>query len=155
MHLPLKSETLHWGEYLAKRIQDLCHGRYLPVEVPPTDTYAKHIRLGLVKIHRDINFLASETDHGTVGTRVLCCVHKLHETWNRKCELLEEVKLQPFETRDDNDPTNNRFQISANAFKPKVAKVRKCNGCRDRRMRKLPLHITIGNREFKENRERL
>ncbi len=32
-------------EYLAKRIENLCHRGYLPVEVPAYDNYAKGIHL--------------------------------------------------------------------------------------------------------------
>src|SRR6266403_1590649 len=154
MHLVSKSKILHRREYSAKRIQYLCHGRYLPVEVPPIDTYAKDIRLGPKEIQYYFNSLVNEIEPGNVESQVLCCVHKLHEMWNRKRELLEEVELQLFETRGG-DPTNNRFQISANALELKQAKVRKCNGCRDWRMRELPLHIAIGNRECKSDCERL
>ena len=32
-----KSEVFHRGEHLAERIGNLCHGRYLPVQVPAKD----------------------------------------------------------------------------------------------------------------------
>ena len=66
----------------------------------------------------------------------LCCAHKLHETWDGICELLEESNLQPFEARGG-DPTNYRFQVSADALEPIEAKVRKCIGCRDWHVREL------------------
>jgi hypothetical protein len=73
--------------------------------------------------------------------------------WNGKRELLEESNSQVFEARSC-DPTNNRFQISANASEPEQAKVRKCV-CRDWRMCELPLHITVRNRELKGDLETL
>ena len=37
MNFVRKSEVLHRGEYLAKRIGNLGHGGYLPVEVQAAD----------------------------------------------------------------------------------------------------------------------
>jgi hypothetical protein len=72
----------------------------------------------------------------------------------RKRELLEESNLQDFEARGC-DLTNNRFQVSANASKPEQTEVRKGNVCRDWGMCKLPLRITVENREFKGDLETL
>jgi hypothetical protein len=38
----------HRRKYLAERIGNLSHGRYLPVKVPAIDTYRKSIHLGLL-----------------------------------------------------------------------------------------------------------
>src|SRR6267154_927779 len=43
MDLVSKSEVLHCSENLAKRIADLCRGRYLPVKVPGINPYNKGI----------------------------------------------------------------------------------------------------------------
>jgi hypothetical protein len=88
--------------------------------VSAINRYSKGIRVGLTEKHQHINFL--EHDHGIVEPEVLCYVHKLREKWNGKRELLEESNLQVSEARG-RDPTNNRFQVSANASEPEQAKV--------------------------------
>jgi hypothetical protein len=148
------NEVLHRREHWAKCIGNLYHGRYLPVEVPAINRYNRDIRVGLTEKHQHINLLVLEYGHGIVEPEVLCCVHKLRETWNGKHELLEQSNLQPFEARG-RDPTYNRFQVSADASEPEEAKVRMCDVCCDWRMCELPLHITIGNGERKEDRETL
>jgi len=120
--------------------------RYLPVEVPAMNCYNKGIRVGLTEKHHHINLLVLEHDLGIVEPEILGCVHRLWETWNGERELLEESNSQVFEARGRN-PTNNSFQVSANASEPEQAKVRKCNVCRDWGMRELPLHVTVENRE--------
>ena len=77
-----------------------------------------------------MNLLVLEPDHGIIESEVLRCAHKLRETWNGKRELLEESNHQAFQARG-RDPTNNRFQVSANASEPEQVKTRKCNECRD------------------------
>jgi hypothetical protein len=114
--------------------------------VPAINCYNKGIRVGLTKGYRHINLLVLEHDLGIVEPEVLGCVHKLWETWNGKRELLEELNSQVFEARG-RDPTNNRFQVSANALEPEQAKIRKCNVCRDWGMCELSLRITVGKRE--------
>jgi len=47
MYLMFKNEMFHRSGYLAERIGNLCHGRYLPVEVPAFDDYASDMHLGL------------------------------------------------------------------------------------------------------------
>src|SRR5580658_2041814 len=111
----LKIEVLHHREHLAKPIENLCHGRYLPVEVPAINRYNKGIRPGLTERHPHNNFLVLKHDHRIVEPEVLRCVHKLLETWNVKRELLEKLNYQHFEARG-RDPTNNCFQVSANAL---------------------------------------
>src|SRR6266849_1661971 len=151
MYLVFKSEVLHRREHLGKRIENLCHGRYLPVEVPAINPYTKGKR---ARPYQNCNSLGLEHNLDIVEPEVLCCVHKLWETWNGERELLEESNMQVFEARG-RDPTNNRFQISANASEPEEAKVRKCNVCRDWGTCELPLHITVGNRECKDDLETL
>jgi hypothetical protein len=41
MFLVFKSEIFHRREHLAERMENLCHGRYLPVDVRAADTYGK------------------------------------------------------------------------------------------------------------------
>src|SRR6267154_2714722 len=149
MDIVFKSEVLHCSENLANRIANLCSGRYLPVEVPGINAYSKgECGVTFGEKHPHYNFLVVEPDHGIVEPEVLCCVDKLRQTWNGKPELLEEYNLQKFETRG-RDPTNQRFQVSANASEPEQAEVRKCNVCRDWRMCEWPLHITVRYRECK------
>jgi len=106
MDLVYKREVLHRREHLDKRIGNLCHGRYLPVEVPTIDRYTKRIRVGLSEKHLHVNVLVFEYDHDIVEPEVLCCVDKLREAWNGKRELLEELDSQVFEARG-RDPTNH------------------------------------------------
>jgi hypothetical protein len=51
MELVFKSEVLHRREDMPKLIGNLCHGRYLPVEVPAINLYSKGIRVGLTEEH--------------------------------------------------------------------------------------------------------
>src|ERR1700674_877731 len=115
MYLVYESEMLHRGKYLAKRIENLSHGRYLPVKVPTVDTYVKCIHLGLVLglglptgIYLHINILVKELELAVAEPEVLCCIHKLHEVRDGKCELLEEKDLELLEARG-RDPANNCF----------------------------------------------
>jgi hypothetical protein len=78
-------------EHLAKRIVNLCHVGYMPAEVPAINRYINGIRAGMItERHQHIKFLVLEHEIGIVEPEVLCCVHKLRETWNGKRELLEE-----------------------------------------------------------------
>jgi hypothetical protein len=116
MYLVFKSQVPHRRECLAKRIGNLFHGRYLPVEVPAINPYKRGLHLGPTGNHPHINFLVPEHDPDSFEHEVLCC-HKLGETWNGKRELLVESNLQAFEARG-RDSTKNRFQVSANASEP-------------------------------------
>src|SRR5258708_6077367 len=139
-----KSEMLYRREYLVKRMENLCHGRHLPVEVPAVACYDEGIRLGpLAEVEIHINSLAGELELGTVEPEVLCRVHKLQEMRDGKREfkLLEEVNFELLEARSG-DSTNDLFQVSANTSEPKPAKVRKSDMCHDWRMRELTVHIT-------------
>src|SRR6266436_5290036 len=108
MYSVSKSEMFHRREYLAERIENLGHGRYLPVEVPAVDIYGKGKHLGLTGMDVHINPFVVEFEPGTVESGDLCPFHKLQERWKGKRELLEEVKLDLLEARGGN-PTNNRF----------------------------------------------
>jgi hypothetical protein len=112
----------------------------LPVEGTASDAYA-NMRLGVA----EINFVGREHNLGSVEPTIFYCIDKMQETWNRKCEFVEELKLEPLEARGG-DPTNNLFQVSAITYKHKQAKVRKCDGCHDWCMREFPPHIMSGNR---------
>jgi hypothetical protein len=109
-----KSEMLHHGEDLAKRIENLGNGGYLPVEVPAVDIYGEGIvfndllHIGLRGIDIDVNSLAVEVDPGTVEPEVFCSPDELHELWNGKRELLGVANLEILEARSG-DPTENRF----------------------------------------------
>jgi hypothetical protein len=152
MYLVYESEIFHHGESLTKRIENLSHGRYLPVKVPAVDTYVKGIHLGLVLglltgIYLHINKLVKELEPAVAEPEVLRRVHKLHEVRDGKGELLEEEDLELLEARG-RYPTNNCFHVSADASEPKVAKVRKCDMSQEGYSR---LHIKIANREVKED----
>jgi hypothetical protein len=114
MDLVLESEILHLREYLTKRIENLSHGRYLPVEVPAADFHLKGMHLGLGRIHLHVNLTLREPEFDTVEPQVLCCVYKLQEMWNKKCELLEETNLELLKARG-RDATKERFRVRANA----------------------------------------
>jgi hypothetical protein len=150
-----KVETLHRREYLAKRIAYLCRRRYLPVEVPGADTNGKNICIGpLIGVHLHIDSLARELELDALKPEVLCSVHRVQETGDGKCDLVEEENINLLEARGG-DPKNKSFQISALTSELKPAKVRKCDGCHNRHTTDLPLHITIGNMERQDDRERL
>jgi hypothetical protein len=150
MFLVSKPEMVHRRERLAKRIGNLSQRRYLPVEVPAKDNRANGM-LGLTtEIDPPINGLFGESECGTVEPEVFCCVNKLLETWDGKCELVEEFKMKLLEARCGN-PMDKCIQISANTTEPEMVKIRKCDERDDRRMRELPLCATVGNRVFKEN----
>jgi hypothetical protein len=101
MNFVRKSEVLHCGEHLAKRIENLGHGGYLPVEVPAADNYGKGIiwHLCLRGIDRHVNSLAVEAELGTVEPEVFCSPDELHELWSGKRELLVEADLENLEAR--------------------------------------------------------
>src|SRR6266566_2140295 len=131
MYLVYESEMLNRREHLAKRIENLSHGRYLPVKAPTVDTYVKAIHLGLViglltGIYIHINMLIKELELAVAEPEVLCRVHKLHEVRDGKGELLEEEDLELLEARG-RDPTNKCIDVTADASEPKVAEVRKCD----------------------------
>ncbi|KAF8469433.1 hypothetical protein DFH94DRAFT_773868 [Russula ochroleuca] len=155
MCLVFENEMLHRRKYLTERIENLGHGRYLPVEVPAVDTCGKDIRLGLLAgIETHVNVFTGEPETSTVGLEVLCCVHKLQEPWNGKRELLEERNEDLLEARGG-DSTNNCFQVSTNSLERKVTKVRKGDVCRDWRIYELPLHVSVGNSECGGDHEHL
>ena len=155
MCLVFKSEMLHRREHSAERIGNLSHGRYLPVEVLAVDIYRKGILLGLpTGIDLQINLPREELEFGALEPEILCCVHQLHETWDRKPVLVEEANVELLEARGG-DLTNECFQVGVNTSEPDVVKVRKCDGCRDWRMCELPLCVTVGDTESKEDHERL
>jgi hypothetical protein len=113
MFLVYESEMLHREEHLAERIENLCDGRNLPIEVPAEDIYEKGILLGPTRIHRHKDSLRIEPEFDTVEPEVLWSDHKLQETWDGKRELIEEVNLKLVEARCG-DPTNKCLQVSAN-----------------------------------------
>ena len=137
---------------MAKRIENLCHRRYLPIEVPAEDIYEEgrfHLLPRGIDLH--MNLLVIEPEFCGVEPEVLCCVHKLHETWDRKRELGKEDSSEPLEARCG-DPMNKCFQVGANTTEPEKAKVGECY---DRRTRELSLYLTVGDREEKGDRKRL
>ena len=51
------------------------------------------------KIHQRFNVLVLKRDLGFIKPEIHSCVNKLHETWNRKRELLEESNIQVLEEK--------------------------------------------------------
>ena len=153
MYLVFKSEMLHRREQMAERIENLCHGRYLPIEVPAGDIYNEgRFHIGLPRgIDLHLNLIVIEPEFCGVAPKVLYCVYKLHETWDRKRELVEEDNSELLEARSGG-PMNKCFQVGANTTEPEKAKVGECY---DRHTRELSLYLTVGDREGKEERERL
>ena len=158
MYAVSKSEMLHSREHRAERIVNLCSGRYLPVPVKVTavDIDGKSMRLGLLmRRHLHSNFRVSENEFGILEPEVLCCAHKLQESWHRKRELVGNVDLEFLET-GGGDPINNCFHVSTNTLERKTVKIRKHelhDGRHDRRMRELPFYFTVGNGNEKVNNE--
>jgi len=133
----------------------LSQGRYLPVEEPAFDSYGKGIYVGLLTgIDHHVNMFLRKFELYIVELEVLRCVHDVQETWDGKRELLEELNGKTLEARSG-DPTNNSFNVSANTFERKPAKVRKCDVHRDWRIDQLPFRTIVGNREQKSDHERL
>jgi hypothetical protein len=158
MYTVFEGEMLHHRRYLAERIENLSHGRYLPVKVPAVDIYRKGIHLGLLtRVHLRYNAVVKKLDITTVEPEVLCCVHKLQEKWDRKGKVFEEQNVELLEARGD-DPTDKRFQVGGNTSEKKLAEVRKRDLCRDWTMHELPLgplYITVGNRVRIDDPKRL
>ena len=153
MFLVLKGEMLHRRNNLAERIDNLCHRRYLPVEVPAEDIYAKAKYVGLPKgINLHHNPSTKEADFGTPKPEVFCCVHEVQETWDEKRELVVEDNKEPLKARGS-DPLNECFQVGRNTAELEMVKIGECDVCDDRRVRKLSLQIAAGNRGFKANCE--
>src|SRR6267154_3283010 len=101
---------LHRGEYLTKRIENLGHGGYLPVELPAVDIYGKgiHRYIGFRGIDLHVNSLAEKVELGTVEPAIFCSPHELQELWNGKRVLLWVANLDILKARSGN-PTKNRF----------------------------------------------
>ena len=104
-----KSEILHRGEYLAKLIENLGHGGYLPVEVAAPDTYGKgtHSHIGPRWIDLHVNSIAVKVEHRMVEPEV-CSPNELQELGNGVSELLVVANLKILDARSG-DPTENRF----------------------------------------------
>ena len=68
--------------------------------------------------------------------------------------MVEKINSKFLKARSS-DPTNKFFQVRANTTEINLVKVRERDGCDVRRMCELPFYIAVGNREFKENPERL
>jgi hypothetical protein len=126
MYFVFKSILLHFKEHLVKYVKNLCHERYLPVEMRAVGIYGKGMRLGLLTgINLYMNLRSEEFELGTIELEVLYCVHKLQETWDGNRELLVEDNVEPLQA-GSGDPTNNHFQVSGNTSEQKPSKVRKC-----------------------------
>jgi hypothetical protein len=150
-----KSEVLHCREHWADYIEYLCHGRYLPVEVTAVNNDTKIIHGGLfMRIHLNANVLVRELEFGSLESEVICCAHKVQKVWDGKRELVEDLNLELLEARCRNS-IKKFFQVSCNTFEPETAKIRKSDGCRDRRVRKSPSHLTTAVREMKADHEGL
>jgi hypothetical protein len=59
--------------------------------VPAVDSCGKGRHPALTKIRLHENSLIRELELDAVEAENFCYVQKLHETWNGKCELLEEL----------------------------------------------------------------
>jgi hypothetical protein len=132
-----ENKIFHRGEHLAGKIENLRHGRDLPVEVPGVDPYKKGMRpkcislLTGIDIH--IDSLPREPEYGTLKRGVFCCVRKLQEMWDGKRELVEKLNLDLLEARGG-DLMNKCFQVNVNTSVPDTAEVRECDGCDDGHM---------------------
>jgi len=68
----VKSEIRHWGECWFKDAENLCHGRYLPVEVFAENMYIKGKHGGLrVGIYPNCHSAIMETDPGCAESEIL------------------------------------------------------------------------------------
>jgi hypothetical protein len=144
MFLVLKGEMLHRREHSAERAGNLYHERYLLVKVQAVKKYAKGIHLGPTGIDSHTNVILKEPEYDTVAPKILCCVYELQETRDRNCELAEKVNIELLEARGG-DPMSKCFQVSTNTTELEIVEVRVCDGCGDRRVRKLPFYIAARN----------
>jgi hypothetical protein len=132
MLVAFKSEVFHRRECLTRRIEYSCHQTCLLAEVLATGTNGKGIHLGLSRIHLHINSMRTERkeEYGTVEPEVLCCIHKVQETWNYARACPGEANDELLEARGG-DPTNKPFQVTAITSGLEQAKVRKSDVSHD------------------------
>ena len=95
---------------MPKRIENLGHGGYLPVEVPAVDVQGKgmHWYIELRGIDHHENPIVEKLELGAVEPEVFCYPHEVQELWNGIRELAEVANLENLKARS-RDPTKNRF----------------------------------------------
>src|SRR5260221_12227473 len=121
----VNGEVHHCGEYFFEVIENLCHGRYLPVEVFAEDMNVEGEYSGFgagIYPHRDSCIV--EAEPGNAEPEVFGDCHELLEGWDRKSKLVEEVNFERHEERGGH-VRKKRFQVLADAREGKPAEVRK------------------------------
>jgi hypothetical protein len=81
-------------------------------------------------------------------SEVLCGRHKLEEVWDRKGELVGELKAKPLKVRGSH-VRKKCLQVSIDTPEYKEVEVRKCGVSDGRCFQQLPLEITVWNRRGK------
>jgi hypothetical protein len=126
-----ESEINNRREEWAKNTDDLRRRRYLPVVVWAQNTDVQGIHLGsLDGVYFQVDSLFIELQISRRKPEVLSAVYESLKVWDRKCELIKEGDLKLLEARGS-DPRKKCFQVSADAFERKPAKVRKCDRSHD------------------------
>ena len=83
---------------------------------------------------------------GSVELESRCGVHRLQETWDEKCGLVEEYNFISLEARGG-DRIKKYLQVSANTLVGETVKVGKCDRHDCLGMRELSRFIMVVNRE--------
>ena len=147
----VNGEVHHRREYCFEVIENLCHGRYLPIEVFTEDVNVegKQGCFGAgIYPHCDASIM--EAEPGDAEPEVFGDRHKLLEAWDRETKLVEEVN---FERHQDGSchVRKKRFQVFADAREGKPTEVRKCDVGYDPLERYLSPDIIVRRRGTKAN----
>jgi len=151
----VNSEVHHCREYRLEVIENLCHGRYLPVEVFAEDmnVEGKHGGFGAGIYPHGDSFIV-EAEPGDAEPEVFGDCHELLEGWDRKAKLVEEVDFERHQERSGH-VRKQRLQVLADAREGKPAEVRKCDVGYDPLERYFSPDIAVRRRGTEANLKRL
>ena len=151
----VNSEVHHRREYRPEVIENLCHGRNLPVKVfaENMNVEGKHGGFGAgIYPHCDSSIV--EAEPGNAEPEVFGNCHELLEGRDRKAELVEEVDFERHQERSGY-VSKQRLQVLADAREGKPAEVGECDVGYDPLERYFPPDITVRRRGAKANLKRL
>jgi len=121
----VNGEVHYRRKYIFEVIENLCHGRYLPVEVftEDMDVEGKDGGFGAgIYPHRDSRIV--EAEPGNAEPEVFGDLHESLEARDRKSKLVEEVNFERHDERGAH-VRKKRFQVFADAREGKPAEARK------------------------------
>jgi hypothetical protein len=122
----VKGEVRYRREYWAEDIDNLSHGRYLPVEPYAENVHAEDTHPNILTgISRHGNSPASEREPGTAKVKVIGFTNIVQEAWDRKGPLVKECDLELLEERVGH-PRKKSFQVYARTLEHKPTKA--CKG---------------------------